>query len=84
MPALRPRPEVPPERRPWMRDDLDPEQVARETLAEIQEALKGLHAILDLLGRPPCPGPARPVHEVQEEARGRRLPKCGPARDHRG
>ena len=32
------------------RDDLDPEQLAREAVAEIEGALEGLHAILDLLG----------------------------------
>lgn len=62
------------ERRPWMRDDLDPEQVAREALAEIQEALKGLYVIRELLTSPKpkygavCPGPAGPLHGVQEEA----------------
>ena len=43
------RPEVPPERRPWMTDDLDPEQVAREAVAEIQGALEGLANIINLL-----------------------------------
>jgi hypothetical protein len=55
------RPEAAPRRRPWAMaglpgdglpdDDLpDPETLARETVAEIQGALEGLVAILDLLG----------------------------------
>lgn len=67
------RPEVKPRRRPWAMDDLpDPEPLAREAVAELQGALEGVFAILELLGASSCPGPARSVHEMQEEARRRR------------
>lgn len=62
VPALRPvlrpggsswrRPEVPPERRPWALEDLDPEQLAREAIAEIKAAIAGLETVLELLSSP--------------------------------
>jgi|SRR5215210_2544306 len=57
--------------RPWAMEDLpDPEPLAREAVAELQGALEGLFAVRKLLGGyPPCPGPARSMHEVQGEAR---------------
>ena len=42
-----------PEVTAWKRsgsEDLDPEQVAREAIAEIEGALEGLYAIRELLG----------------------------------
>ncbi|HEV2853267.1 MAG TPA: hypothetical protein VHC97_10730 [Thermoanaerobaculia bacterium] len=42
------RPEARPERRPWLMEDEDPEQLARESIAGLQEALDDLHAILEL------------------------------------
>ena len=51
VPALRfvRRPKVPPERRPWLMDDEDPKQLAREAIGEIQDALEGLYAIREML-----------------------------------
>ena len=67
-------------RRPWERDDSDPEQLAREAIAEIQGAIGELETVLELLTSPKpnyeglprgggCPGPAGLGHEGQ----GRRL-----------
>ena len=63
------------------RDDPDPEQLAREAVAEIQGALAGLYAILELLKRPPCPGRVRSVHEVRERSESPH--KMRSRRDHR-
>lgn len=56
LPALKSvlRPEVPSwnrreERRPWRMEDQDPEQVAREAIAEIRGALDELYFIRSLL-----------------------------------
>jgi hypothetical protein len=42
------RPEVP----SWKRRDEEPEQLAREAIAEIQGALEGLRAMRELLASP--------------------------------
>lgn len=44
------RPAEPPDRAPWWREEEDPEQLAREAIAELQGALEDLSGILDLLG----------------------------------
>ena len=62
--------EAPPERRSWLKDDLDPEQVAREAIAEIQGALEGLYAIREML-------------TVSRSGKAAARQNCGPARDHR-
>jgi hypothetical protein len=73
------RPEVPPERRSWLMDDEDPEQVAREAIADLKGALEGLYAIRDLLtlsrsGKASARSTGRGSTGTQN---------CGPARDHR-
>jgi hypothetical protein len=59
VPALKTvlRPDVPSWRRPavlppWEREDEDPEQLARETIANLRGALAGLEAIRKLLRSP--------------------------------
>jgi hypothetical protein len=75
VPALRSvlRPGVSAWERPE-RDDLDPEQLAREAVTEIEGALKGLHAILDLLGASSVSRSGEVGARSAEGAWGRRLP----------
>jgi hypothetical protein len=46
------RPEAPRVRWPWLLEEEDPEQLARESIAGLEEALSDLHAIRKLLKSP--------------------------------